>query len=122
MKRKAFITFMVIFTIYIAVILLISLICGAPVGSRAELNRYLFGAVGMSMLLPFGFTFFLINTLKLSKKLEEIEKSEEGKMDGNFFDTMDINILIKDFVNALSKKRNLTKEKSEDLISYIEDL
>lgn len=122
MKRKAFIVFMIIFTIYIAVILLISLICGAPMGSRAELNRYLFGAVGISILLPVGFTFFFMNTLDLSKKLEERKEAAEHQKNRNIFDDMDINVLIRDFVNALSKKKNLPKEKSEDLISYIEDL
>lgn len=80
MKRKVFIVFMIIFTIYIVVILLISLICGAPIGSRSELNRYLFGAVGISILLPVGFTSFFISTLGLCKKLEEIKEAEEARV------------------------------------------
>lgn len=122
MKRKFFIVFMIIFTIYIAAILLVSLISGAPMGSRAELNRYLFGAVGISILLPVGFTFFFMSTLGLSKKLEEMKEAEEHQKNRNLYETMDMNVLIRDFVNALSKKKNLPKEKSEDLISYIEDL
>lgn len=122
MKRKVFIVFMIIFTIYIAVILLVSLICGAPMGSRAELNRYLFGAVGISILLPVGFTFFFMSTLDLSKRVEEMKEAAEGQKNRNIFETMDIDVMIRDFVCALSKKKNLPQEKSEDLISYIEDL
>lgn len=121
MKRKVFVVFMIIFTIYIAITLLISLICGAPMGSRSELNRYLFGAVGMSVLLPVGFTFFFMSTLDLSKKVEEMEAAELEK-DKMLFENMDIHILIRDFVYALSKKKNLSREKADELISYIEDL
>lgn len=120
MKRKVFVAFMIIFTIYIAIILLVSLICGAPTGSRSELNRYLFGAVGISILLPVGFSFFLTKTLELSKKMEEKEEAEE-KEDAAPFDISNIHVLIQQFVNAFSKKKNLTKEKREDLISYLED-
>lgn len=118
MKHKVFAAFMIVFTIYIAVILLMSLICGAPMGSRAELNRYLFGAVGMSILLPAGFSFFFTRSLYLSKRLEEAEENNE---EGNVFNISNMSILIQQFVNALSKKRNLTQEKKEDLISYLED-
>ncbi|MDO4339871.1 MAG: hypothetical protein Q4C91_17545 [Eubacteriales bacterium] len=121
MKRKVFIVFMIIFTIYIAGILLVSLICGAPMGSRAELNRYLFGAVGMSILLPGGFSFFFISALDLSKKLDGMEDMEKADEDGVVYDISNISMLIQQFVNAFSKKKNLTKEKKEDLISYLED-
>lgn len=121
MKRKAFIVFMVIFTVYIAGILLVSLICGAPTGSRAELNRYLFGAVGMSILLPGGFSFFFISALDLSKKLDEMEDMEKDEENRAVFDISNISVLIQQFVNAFSKKKNLTQEKRENLISYLED-
>ncbi|MDO4305363.1 MAG: hypothetical protein Q4C77_00900 [Eubacteriales bacterium] len=121
MKRKGFIAFMILFTIYIAVMLLISLISGAPMGSRAELNRYLFGAVGMSILLPVGFSFFFICTLDLSKKLEQSESSEESQEEKAILDISNMNVLIRQFVNAFSKKKRLTKEKREDLISYLEE-
>lgn len=117
MKRKVFIGFMVVFTIYIAVILLVSLICGAPAGGRAELNRYLFGAVGLSIFLPAGFSFFFLCTLDLSKKLEEREVEEEKAV----LDISNLTMLIQQFVSAFSKKRNLTKEKREDLLSYLEE-
>lgn len=121
MKRKGFIIFMIVFTIYIAVILLVSLICGAPAGSRAELNRYLFGAVGISILLPVGFSFFFICTLDLSKKLEEKEMMNENQEEKVVLDISNLNMLIQQFVNAFSKKKNLSKEKREALISYLED-
>lgn len=120
MKRKGFIVFIVVFTVYIAAILLVSLICGAPMGSRAELNRYLFGAVGMSIVLPGGFSYFLISTLNLSKKLDEKEM-EENEESRAVFDISDIHILIQQFVNAFSKKKNLSQEEREDLIAYLED-
>ena len=120
MKRKVFVAFMVIFTIYIAIILLVSLICGAPMGSKAELYRYLFGAVGISILLPVGFTFFLTKTLDLSLKIQEKEETEQDRDEASF-DISNVHVLIQQFVNAFSKKKKLTKEKREDLISYLED-
>lgn len=118
MKRKTFIAFMIIFTAYISVTLFISLICGAPMGSRAELNRYLFGAVGMAMILPAGFSFFFVSTFYLSKRLDEIERAESE----NIFNTMDFNLMIKEFVNTLSIRKKLTREGKERLLTYLENL
>lgn len=117
MKRKMFIAFMIIFTAYISVTLFISLICGAPIGSRAELNRYLFGAVGMAMILPAGFSFFFVSTFDLSKRLDEIEREESE----NIFN-MDLNLMIKEFVNTLSIRKKLTREGKERLLTYLENL
>lgn len=122
MKRNVFGAFMIIFTIYLSIILLISLICGAPMGNRAELHRYLFGAVGISILLPAGFTFFFMSTLDLSKRVEEMKEAAERQKNGNIFETMDIDVMIRDFVYALSQKKHLTPETCEELIAYIEEL
>lgn len=122
MKRIIFIVFMILFTIFIAAILLASLICGVPENS-AEAGRYLFGAIGMSVLLPSGFTAFFISTLNLTKRLEEIEKVEEveDEAESNTSDVL-VNAPIPELVNALAKKRNLTTEKKERLLSYLEDI
>lgn len=122
MKRIIFIVFMILFTIFIAAILLASLICGVPENS-AEAGRYLFGAIGMSVLLPSGFTAFFISTLNLTKRLEEIEKAEEveDEAESNTSDVL-VNAPIPELVNALAKKRNLTTEKKERLLSYLEDI
>lgn len=122
MKRIIFIIFMIFFTIFIAVILFVSLICGIPENS-AEAGRYLFGAIGMSVLLPSGFTAFFISTLHLSKKLEEIEKAEEveDEEESNTADVL-VNAPIPELVNALAEKQNLTPEKKERLLSYLEDM
>lgn len=119
MKRKIFFIFMVIFTGYISSILFISFVCGAPMGCREELNRYLFGAVGLSILLPAGFSFFFINTLSLSRRLEEIEKSLGDK---EHRDLSAIHRMLEEFGNTLVKKKKLTSEEKERLLSYIEEL
>lgn len=117
MKRTLFIVCMVGFTIFLAAVLLISLICGAPADSK-DLGRYLFGAVGISVLLPSGFTFFFISTLDLSKKLEESEKTEEEDNTEETLEDVPVSVLV----NALVGKQNLTPEEKEKLSSYIEDL
>lgn len=120
MKRKIFIAVMIIFTAIIAVTLFISLICGAPMNS-AGLLKYVFCAIGISILLPAGFTVFFIITLDLSEQLEEYEKdavSDEKEKDSEITD----NIPIPALVNALAKKKNLTPEEKERLLSYLEDL
>lgn len=121
MKKKICITVLILFTAYLSGVLLISLICGAPMENRAELNRYLFGAVGMAIVLPAGFSYFLASALHLGRKLDEIEEAER-KEKRSFFGMSEEDMLIQPFVNALSKKENLTQEKRDDLISYIEDL
>lgn len=119
MKRKFFFIFMVIFTVYLSGILFISFVCGAPVGCREEINKYLFGAVGLSILLPVGFSFFFISTLSLSKRLEEIEKYSGDK---DHRDISNIYRMMEEFANTLVKKKKLTSEEKERLLSYIERL
>ena len=123
MKRIVFIIFMIVFTIFIAINLFISLICGVPENS-AEVGRYLFGAAGMSVLLPCGFTFFFISTLHLGKKLEELENAEEAEHETAKKDLPDnlADVPIPLLVNALAEKQNLTPEEKERLLSYLEDI
>ena len=122
MKRKLFIAFMIAFSILLSINLFISLICGAPVGSD-ELIRYIIGAVGMSVLLPSGFTFFFLATLRLSEKLKESEEAvvkEEQESEDAVNTLADVQIPI--LVSAITKKRNLSSEEKERIISFIEDL
>ena len=123
MKRKLFIAFMIAFSILLSINLFISLICGAPVGSN-DLIRYIIGAVGMSVLLPSGFTFFFLATLRLSEKLKEseeaavVEKEQENEDAVNTLSDVQIPILV----SAITEKRNLSSEEKERIISFIEDL
>lgn len=123
MKRKLFIAFMIAFSILLSINLFISLICGAPVGSD-ELIRYIIGAVGMSVLLPSGFTFFFLATLRLSEKLQESEKAAVVEKEQDYEDAVNTltDVQIPALVNAIAKKQNLTEEEEERIISFIEDL
>lgn len=123
MKRKIFIIFMIIFTVFLSGCMVIGFVCGAPMDNKEELGRYLFGSVGISILLPSGFTFFFVNSLDLSKKLNESEnkKSEESKESVVISDNT-VEVQIPAFVNALAKERNLTPEEKERLLSYLEDI
>ena len=116
MKRKLFTAVMIIFTILLAIILFVSLICGAPVG-RSELGMYVVGALGISILLPAGFTFFFLVTLRLSERAEEAELVEPEELE----DTETEN-RIPALVCAIAKERNLSSEEKERIISFIEDL
>ena len=123
MKRKLFVAFMIAFTILLSINLFISLICGAPVGSD-ELIRYIIGAVGMSVLLPSGFSFFFLATLRLSEKLKESEEAavvkKEQECEGAMNTLSDVQIPV--LVSAIAKKQNLTKEEKERLISFVKNL
>ncbi|MDO5361776.1 MAG: hypothetical protein Q4F03_03905 [Eubacteriales bacterium] len=113
MKRKLFTAVMIIFTILLAIILFVSLICGAPVG-RSELGMYVVGALGISILLPAGFTFFFLVTLRLSERTEEAELEE--------LEDTETENRIPALVCAIAKERNLSSEEKERIISFIEDL
>lgn len=117
MKRKLFIAFMVVFTILLASILFISLICGAPMDGN-EVGRYIFGAAGISLLLPASFSFFFITTFDLNKKLEDLEKAAQNNNNPEIQNS----ILIGALVNALAEERNLSPEGRKKLKKYLEDL
>ena len=123
MKRKLFIAFMIAFSILLSIALFVALICGAPAGSE-ELKRYVIGAVGISVFLPAGFTFFFLATLHLIKKLqesEELSSAEEKQESEEDRDTL-TDAQIPALVSAIAKKQNLTEEEEERIISFIEDL
>lgn len=122
MKRKVFIAFMIVFTVFLGVNLFISLICGAPWDS-SELERYIVGAAGMSILLPASFTLLVIRTLDMGRKSEKAENSAEDKEEGErAFDAADIDAQIPAFVSSLAEKRNLTPEQTEKLLAFLEDI
>lgn len=123
LKRKLLVVFMIVFTILLAVNLFIALICGAPLGSE-EQGRYLIGAVGISILLPGGFTFFFLATLRLSEKLQESEDAAVIEYEQDYEEVVDTlsDVQIPALVNAIAKKQNLTEEEEERIISFIEEL
>ena len=123
LKRKLLIAFMIVFTILLAVNLFISLICGAPIGSE-EQGRYFIGAVIISILLPSGFTFFFLSTLRLSERLQEKESETAADEEYVTDPATDIpaNIRIPALVNALAEKENLTAEERERLLSFLKDI
>lgn len=124
MKRKILVVFMILFTVFIAVNLFVSLICGAPANGDG-LRKYILCAAGISVLLPASFTFFFLTTFHLSKKLEEKEQAtvveEEKKESEDILNTF-ADVQIPALVNAIAKKQNLTAEEEERIISFIEDL
>ncbi|MDO4321753.1 MAG: hypothetical protein Q4C61_04430 [Lachnospiraceae bacterium] len=127
MKRKIFIVVMVIVTVMIAVNLFISLICGAPMDGDGT-GRYVFCAIGTSVLLPAGFTLFFIMVLDLSEQLEEYKenaekehKCTEKEADKRSPEIPD-NVSIPALVNALAEKGNLTPAEKERLLAYLEDM
>lgn len=120
MKRKIFIAVMIILTVIMAVTLFISLICGAPINS-AGLSKYVFCAFGISVLLPASFTMFFITAVDLSEQLEKYEKDTVSDENENRTEITD-DISISVFVNALAKKKNLTSEEKDRLLSYLEEL
>lgn len=120
MKRRIFIAVMIIFTVVMAVNLFIALICGAPIDSDG-LGRYVFCAIGISILLPTGFTLFFARTLDLTEQLEAYEKStgeNENKKNSEIPDDISMPALV----NALAEKRKLTPEEKERLLSFLEEL
>lgn len=123
LKRKLLIVFMIVFTILLAINLFISLICGAPVGSE-EQGRYFIGAVGISILLPTGFTFFFLSTLRLSERLQEKESETVTEEEEEAEPIADIpaNVRIPALVSALAEKENLTSEERERLLSFLKEL
>ena len=123
MKRKIFVVFMIIFTVFLAVSLFVSLICGAPADGDG-LGRYIICAAGVSVLLPASFTFFFLTTLDLSRKLEEKESAAEAELKQEKEEASCIpdDIPIPALVSALAEKRNLTPEEKEKLLSYLEEL
>ena len=123
LKRKLLVVFMIVFTILLAVNLFIALICGAPLGSE-EQGRYFIGAVGISILLPAGFTFFFLSTLRLSERLQEKESeaAEDVEEETNLATDIPTNIRIPALVNALAEKENLTPEERERLLSLLEEM
>ena len=124
MKRKILVVFMILFTVFMAVNLFVSLICGAPANGDG-LIKYILCAAGTSVLLPASFTFFFLTTLHLSEKLEEKEQAtvveEEKKESEDILNTF-ADVQIPALVNAIAKKQNLTAEEEERIISFIEDL
>lgn len=123
MKRKIFVVFMIIFTVFLAVNLFVSLICGAPADGDG-LGKYIICAAGVSVLLPASFTFFFLTTLDLSRKLEEKESAAEAELKQEKEEASCIpdDIPIPALVSALTEKRNLTPEEKEKLLSYLEEL
>lgn len=123
MKRKVFVVFMIIFTVFLAVSLFVSLICGAPADGDG-LGRYIICAAGVSVLLPASFTFFFLTTLDLSRKLEEKESAAEAELKQEKEEASCIpdDVPIPALVSALAEKRNLTPEEKEKLLSYLEEL
>lgn len=123
MKRKIFVVFMIIFTVFLAVNLFVSLICGAPADGDG-LGRYIICAAGVSVLLPASFTFFFLTTLDLSRKLEEKESAAEAELKQEKEEASCIpdDVPIPALVSALTEKRNLTPEEKEKLLSYLEEL
>lgn len=123
MKRKIFVVFMIIFTVFLAVSLFVSLICGAPADGDG-LGKYIICAAGVSVLLPASFTFFFLTTLDLSRKLEEKESAAEAELKQEKEEASCIpdDIPIPALVSALAEKRNLTPEEKEKLLSYLEEL
>lgn len=123
MKRKIFVVFMIIFTVFLAVSLFVSLICGAPADGDG-LGKYIICAAGVSVLLPASFTFFFLTTLDLSRKLEEKESAAEAELKQEKEEASCIpdDIPIPALVSALTEKRNLTPEEKEKLLSYLEEL
>ena len=123
MKRKIFVVFMIIFTVFLAVKLFVSLICGAPADGDG-LGKYIICAAGVSVLLPASFTFFFLTTLDLSRKLEEKESAAEAELKQEKEEASCIpdDVPIPALVSALTEKRNLTPEEKEKLLSYLEEL
>lgn len=123
MKRKIFVVFMIIFTVFLAVNLFVSLICGAPADGDG-LGKYIICAAGVSVLLPASFTFFFLTTLDLSRKLEEKESAAEAELKQEKEEASCIpdDVPIPALVSALAEKRNLTPEEKEKLLSYLEEL
>lgn len=123
MKRKIFVVFMIIFTVFLAVSLFVSLICGAPADGDG-LGKYIICAAGVSVLLPASFTFFFLTTLDLSRKLEEKESAAEAELKQEKEEASCIpdDVPIPALVSALTEKRNLTPEEKEKLLSYLEEL
>lgn len=123
MKRKIFVVFMIIFTVFLAVSLFVSLICGAPADGDG-LGKYIICAAGVSVLLPASFTFFFLTTLDLSRKLEEKESAAEAELKQEKEEASCIpdDVPIPALVSALAEKRNLTPEEKEKLLSYLEEL
>ena len=123
MNRKIFVVFMIIFTVFLAVNLFVSLICGAPADGDG-LGKYIICAAGVSVLLPASFTFFFLTTLDLSRKLEEKESAAEAELKQEKEEASCIpdDVPIPALVSALTEKRNLTPEEKEKLLSYLEEL
>ena len=123
MKRKIFVVFMIIFTVFLAVNLFVSLICGAPADGDG-LGKYIICAAGVSVLLPASFTFFFLTTLDLSRKLEEKESAAEAELKQEKEEASCIpdDVPSPALVSALTEKRNLTPEEKEKLLSYLEEL
>ena len=123
MKRKILVVFMIIFTVFLAVNLFVSLICGAPADGDG-LGKYIICAAGVSVLLPASFTFFFLTTLDLSRKLEEKEIAAEAELKQEKEEASCIpdDVPIPALVSALTEKRNLTPEEKEKLLSYLEEL
>ncbi|MGN0400264.1 MAG: hypothetical protein ACI4EO_09095 [Blautia sp.] len=125
MKRKLLVAFLIFFSVFLSVCLFTSMMCGAP-SDNGELGRYLFGAVGMALFLPAGFSFFLFQTLKLNQELENLESAEAAKT-GSHTESESMRDYHMDsqlpaLVNALAEKRNLTEKEKEDLLAYLEEL
>ena len=123
MKHKIFVMFMIIFTVFLAVSLFVSLICCAPADGDG-LGKYIICAAGVSVLLPASFTFFFLTTLDLSRKLEEKESAAEAELKQEKEEASCIpdDVPIPALVSALTEKRNLTPEEKEKLLSYLEEL
>lgn len=125
MKRKLFAAAMMIFTVLLAVILFVSLICGAPIG-RGDIGRYVVGALGISILLPSGFTFFFLVTLRLSEKArvgeEEMETEEAKSEKSKDLEDSNTEDRIPALVCAIAKERNLSSEEKDRIMSFIEEL
>ena len=121
MKKKLFNIFLIVCIICMAVSLFVAMICGAPTEST-HAWRYVICAAVVSVLLPAGLIFFFITTVNLSRRLEE--QNEESMAFSNIDEILRRNsydIPVSVLVNALTKKKNLTKEEKKELLAYLED-
>ena len=121
MKKKLFNIFLIVCIICMAVSLFVAMICGAPAEST-HAWRYVICAAVVSVLLPAGLIFFFITTVNLSRRLEE--QNEKSMAFSNIDEILRRNsydIPVSVLVNALTKKRNLTKEEKKELLAYLED-
>lgn len=122
MKKKIFVACMIMVGAFLAAFLFAAMISGAPIGS-SQLRGYVICAAVVAVLLPAGFVYFFISTVKLSKKLEEQEADvRESEKSDDVQEESPVDMPVSVFVSAFAEKRSLTKEAKEELKAYLEEL